>query len=88
MPLGFKAISQRLPEPLEDADNDLPVLARHLLAEPKNEHDQLTERSDRIEAWIRAWHTNNSVSQRLVSIRVLAYQRQPRWPPQSVRVRT
>jgi hypothetical protein len=31
---------------LEDADNDLPMLTRHLLAELKTEHDQLMERID------------------------------------------
>jgi transposase len=68
LPQGAKAISQRLPELLEDADNALPMLARHLLAELKEEHDQLIERIERIEALIKAWHSNNSVSQRLVSI--------------------
>ena len=68
LPQGAKAISQRLPELLEDADNALPMLARHLLAELKEEHDQLIERIERIEALIKAWHANNSVSQRLVSI--------------------
>jgi transposase len=68
MPQGAKAISQRLPALLEDADNDLPMLVRHLLAELKEEYDQLIERIERIEAWIKAWHANNSVSQRLASI--------------------
>jgi hypothetical protein len=31
LPRGVKAISQSLPALLEDADNDLPMLARHLL---------------------------------------------------------
>ena len=68
VPQGGKAISQRLPELLEDADNDLPMLARHLLAELKAEHDQLIERTDRIEKQLKAWHANNAVSQRLASI--------------------
>ena len=41
LPQGVKVISRRLPELLEDADNDLPMLTRHLLAELKAEHDQL-----------------------------------------------
>jgi transposase len=68
LPQGAKAIFQRLPELLEDAENGLPILARHLLAELKAEHDQLIERIERIEAWIKAWHDTNSVSQRLASI--------------------
>jgi transposase len=53
---------------LEDADNDLPMLARHLLAELKAEHDQLIERTDRIEKQLKVWHANNAVSERLASI--------------------
>jgi len=68
LPQGAKAISQRLPELLEDADNAQPMLARHLLAELKEGHDQLIERIERIEVWIKAWYANNSVSQRLASI--------------------
>ena len=68
MPQGVKVISLRLPELLEDADNGLPMLARHLLAELKEEHDQLIDRIARLEGRIKAWHATNSVSQRLASI--------------------
>lgn len=68
VPQGVKVISQRLPEILEDADNDLPMLTRHLLAELKAEHDQLMERIERCEQQLKAWHANNAVSQRLASI--------------------
>jgi transposase len=68
LPQGVKVISRRLPELLEDADNDLPMLARHLLAELKEEHDQLVARIERIEVQIKTWHADNSVSQRLASI--------------------
>ena len=68
MPQGVKVISRRLPELLEDADNGLPMLARHLLAELKAEHDQLIERIECLEGRIKAWHATNSVSQRLASI--------------------
>ncbi len=44
------------------------VVSGHLLAELKKGHDQLIERIERIEVWIKAWHANNSVSQRLASI--------------------
>ncbi len=44
------------------------MLARHLLAELKVEHDQLMEQIERLEDQIKAWHVNNSVSQRLASI--------------------
>jgi len=68
LPQGVKVISRRLPALLEDADNDLPMLARYLLAELKAEHDQLMERIEQLERQLKAWHTGNDVSQRLASI--------------------
>jgi transposase len=68
LPQGGKGISRRLPALLEDAENSMPMLARHLLAECKEEHHQLMERVERLEAQIKAWHADNGVSQRLASI--------------------
>ena len=65
---GAKTLSGRLPALLEDAENDLPMLARDLLAECKAEHDQLMERIERLEGRIKAWHVTHDVSQRLASI--------------------
>ena len=68
LPQGVKALSWRLPGLLEDAENDLPMLTRDLLAECKEEYDQLMERIERVEGRIKAWHATNRVSQRLASI--------------------
>ena len=68
LPQGVNVIPGRLPALLEDAENDLPMLARHLLAECKEEHDQLMERIGRLEGRIKAWHATSGVSQRLASI--------------------
>jgi transposase len=68
LPQGVKVITRHLPALLEDADNELPMLARHLLAELKAEHDQLIERIDRIEAQLKAWHASNANSRRLAGI--------------------
>lgn len=68
LPQGVKVISRCLPALLEDAENDLPMLARHLLAELKAEHDQLIERAECLEGQVKAWHATNRVSQRLASI--------------------
>lgn len=68
LPQGVKVISRRLPEILEDGENELPLLTRHLLAEFKEEHDQLMERIGRLETHLKAWHANNALSQRLASI--------------------
>jgi transposase len=68
LPQGAKAIMQRLPELLEDAENDLPMLTRDLLAECKEEYDQLMKRIERLEGRIKDWHVTHDVSQRLASI--------------------
>ncbi|MFK7161882.1 IS110 family transposase [Marinospirillum sp. MEB164] len=68
LPQGVQVISHRLPEILEDAENDLPMMTRLLLAELKSEHDQLIERADRLETQIKAWHKQNEASQRVEDI--------------------
>ena len=68
VPQGVKVLSRHLPEILEDAENTLPMLARHLLAELKAEHDQLIDRVDRFEKQLKTWHASSVVSQRLASI--------------------
>ena len=68
LPQGAKALSGRLPALLEDAENDLPMLTRDLLAECKEEYDQLMKRIERLEGRIKDWHVTHDVSQRLASI--------------------
>ena len=88
LPQGAKALSGRLPALLEDAENDLPMLTRDLLAECKEEHDQLMERIERLEGRIKAWHATNDVSQRLASIPGIGVLTASALAPRSVRVRT
>ncbi len=68
LPQGVKVVSRRLPGILEDGENELPVLTRHLLAELKAEHDQLMDREQRLEMQLKAWHGSNEQSQRLEEI--------------------
>lgn len=68
LPQGVKVVSRRLPGLLEDGENELPVLTRHLLAELKAEHDQLMDREQRLETQLKAWHGSNEQSQRLEEI--------------------
>jgi transposase len=68
LPQGLKIISQRVAEVLEDGDNGLPMLTRHLLAELKAQHDLLVERVQRLETQLKAWHATNETSQRLEGI--------------------
>lgn len=68
LPTGVKVVTQRLPAILEEWENDLPMLTRHLLAELKAEHDQLIERVQRLEGLLKSWHKNSDQSQRLEAI--------------------
>jgi transposase len=43
MPQGVKMIVRRIPALLEDGENALPMLTRHMLAELKMQHDGLME---------------------------------------------
>lgn len=68
MPQGNKILEQRLPDWLEDAENELPMLSRHLLAELKAEYDQLQSRIERLEWQLKQWHAEDDRSQRLETI--------------------
>ena len=68
LPQGVRVLSQRLPGILEDGENGLPVLTRNLLAELKEEHDQLIDRTHRLGMQLEAWHNNNEQSRRLEEI--------------------
>lgn len=68
LPRGVKNIKQRLPEILEDAENDLPVDVRELLDTLRESHTDLESQIDRLTKTITAWHRQNAVSQRLESI--------------------
>lgn len=67
LPQGVKSLS-KLSEVLEDADNNLPMLTRHLVAELKAEYDSLIERTQVLEKQIQAWHKTNANSQLLATI--------------------
>jgi len=68
LPQGPKVAMAQLPELLEDGENNLPMLTRHLLAEIKAEHDQLNQRIMHLEQQLKAWHGGNALSQRLATI--------------------
>ena len=68
LPQGVHVVARRLPELLEDGDNGLPMLTRHLLAELKAQHDQLRQRIAALETQLKAWHQSSEASQRLATI--------------------
>jgi transposase len=71
LPVGVKILTQALPGLLEDGDNALPMLTRHLLAELKTAHDALNAHIQMIENQLQAWHQSNPMSLRLVQIPVI-----------------
>jgi transposase len=68
LPKGVKVLSQHLPGLLEDADNPLPMITRHLLGELKVRHDELNTSIAMLESQINSWHQANPISQQLASI--------------------
>jgi transposase len=68
LPVGVKILSQRLPEILEDAENELPMLTRMLLTTLKSSHDEFNDKIKQLEAQIQSWHCQSEVSQQLESI--------------------
>lgn len=68
LPVGVKVLAQALPGLLEDGDNALPMLTRHVLAELKTAHDALNQHIQMIENQLQAWHENNPMSLRLAQI--------------------
>jgi len=68
LPVGVKVLTQALPGLLEDGDNALPMLTRHVLTELKTAHDALNQHIQMIENQLQAWHESNPMSLRLAQI--------------------
>ena len=68
VPVGPNALRRRLPEILEDGDNELLMMARDLLATLAEQLRNLDERIEALEHQIQAWHRNSEASRRLAEI--------------------
>jgi transposase len=68
LPKGVKALPERLPAILENAENSLTDTARALLAALDAQHRSLCVQTTQIEAQIHAWHRGNEASRRLSAI--------------------
>jgi transposase len=68
IPLGIGHIAQRLPEVLEDAQNDLPGVFRQLLQRLGEHRKELHRHVDELEAQIQLWHRDNDASRKLAQI--------------------
>jgi transposase len=61
-------VTHQVPALLEDAENALLPLTRHLSAELKVEHDQFVSRIEALETQLKQWRHHNPVSQQLAGI--------------------
>ena len=68
LPQGIVHVAGRLPDIIEDADNELPMVFRELLLRLRSHLLELNRQIQELEDQIDAWHKNNEDSQRLADI--------------------
>ncbi|SFM87980.1 transposase [Nitrosomonas communis] len=68
IPQGIQSIGKRMPDILEDAENDLPGTMRRLLESLTDHLKELEGRVNELELPIKLWHKENEASQRLEAI--------------------
>ena len=68
LPQGISHIAKRLPEILEDGENELPGSFRHLLARLGEHLQHLARQVAELEGEILRWHRDNEASRRLAQI--------------------
>lgn len=68
IPQGIQSISKRIPDILEDAENDLPGIMRRLLEKLNDHLKELDRQVNELELQIKLWHKENEASQRLEAI--------------------
>jgi transposase len=68
IPQGICHIAKRLPEILEDGENDLPGMFRHLLQRLGDHLKELDRQVEELEIQIRLWHRECALSKRLAQI--------------------
>lgn len=68
LPTGNSTVIKALPSLLEDTENGLPMMTRHMLAVLREEYDALAKRIAQLEDQLKAWHRHSTISQRLETI--------------------
>lgn len=68
IPQGIGSIARRLPEILEDGENELPGIFRQLLQRLGEHLKELDRQVDELDARIQLWHRENAASCRLAKI--------------------
>ena len=68
IPQGIHHIARRMPEILEDADNELSDVMRALLARLHDHLQELNRQAKELEEQIIAWHRGNELSRKLEAV--------------------
>jgi len=68
IPQGIAHIGKRLPEILEDGENGLPGVFRHLIARLGDHLKELDRQAQELEGQIQVWHSENAASRKLAQI--------------------
>lgn len=68
MPQGISSIAKRLPDILEDGENELPGVFRQLLQRLGEHLKELDRQVGELEVQIQLWHRQNEASRRLAQI--------------------
>ncbi len=68
LPQGISHVAGRLPDIIEDADNELPIVFRELLLRLRSHLLELNRQIQALEDQIDTWHKDNEDSQRLAKI--------------------
>jgi len=68
LPQGIVHVARCLPDIIEDAENELPMVFRELLLRLRSHLLELNRQVEELEDQIAVWHKNNEDSQRLANI--------------------
>jgi transposase len=68
IPQGIAHIGKRLPEILEDGENDLPGTFRHLIERLGDHLKELDRQVQELEVQIQTWHRENTASKKLAQV--------------------
>jgi len=68
IPQGIHSIAKRVPDILEDAENDLPGTMRHLIKRLNDHLKELGRQVGELELQIKLWHKENEASKKLEAI--------------------
>jgi len=68
LPQGIIHVAKRLPDIIENAENDLPIMFRDLLVSLRSYLLELNQQIQQLEDQITSWHKNSEVSQRVAKV--------------------